>query len=207
MDAAGGEVIRVVLAEDQALVLGALSALLSLEQGLSVVGQATDGQAALELCQNLTPDVLVTDIEMPRLSGLDVAEKLRASGLSVKVIIVTTFGRSGYLRRALEVGARGYLLKDAPAEQLANAIRRVHAGGRSIAPELAEGAWSTHNPLTERERQVLQAAEDGAGTGSIAATLGLSEGTVRNYLSEAISKLGVRGRVEAARKARELGWL
>ncbi|WP_424950600.1 response regulator [Deinococcus sp.] len=199
--------IRIVLAEDQGLVLGALSALLSLESDLEVVGQAADGQAALDLCLSLTPDVLVTDIEMPRLSGLDVAERLRAAGSPVRVIIVTTFGRAGYLRRALEVGARGYLLKDAPAEELAGAIRRVQAGGRSIAPELAEGAWDAQSPLTERERQVLQAAEDGAGTGAIASKLGLSEGTVRNYLSEAISKLEARGRVEAARKARELGWL
>ena len=199
--------IRVVLAEDQGMVLGALSALLSLEQGLDVVGQAPDGQTALELCHSLAPDVLVTDIEMPRLSGLDVAERLKAAGSGTRVIIVTTFGRAGYLRRALEVGARGYLLKDAPAEQLADAIRRVHAGGRAIAPELAAGAWDVQNPLTERERQVLQAAEDGASTGSIAAALGLSEGTVRNYLSEAISKLGAKGRVEAARRAREMGWL
>lgn len=199
--------IRVVLAEDQGLVLGAISALLSLESDLEVVGQATDGQAALDLCLALTPDVLVTDIEMPRLSGLDVAERLRAGASPVRVIIVTTFGRPGYLRRALEVGARGYLLKDAPAEQLADAIRRVYSGGRSIAPELAEGAWNAQNPLTERERQVLQAAENGAATGTIASALGLSEGTVRNYLSEAISKLDAHGRVEAARKAREQGWL
>lgn len=199
--------IRIVLAEDQGLVLGALSALLSLESDIAVVGQATDGQAALDLCRSLIPDILVTDIEMPRLSGLDVAERLKAESSGVRVIIVTTFSRSGYLRRALEVGARGYLLKDAPADQLADAIRRVQAGGRSIAPELAEGAWDVQNPLTERERQVLQAAEDGAGTGAIAVALGLSEGTVRNYLSEAISKLEARGRVEAARKARELGWL
>lgn len=200
--------IRIVLAEDQGLVLGAISALLSLEDDLEVVGQGADGQAALDLCRSLNPDVLVTDIEMPRLSGLDLAERLRAEGSPVRVIIVTTFARAGYLRRALDVGARGYLLKDAPAEQLAGAIRRVHAGGRAIAPELAEGAWDAgQNPLTERERQVLQAAEDGAGTGAIAAALGLSEGTVRNYLSEAISKLEARGRVEAARKARELGWL
>ncbi|WP_425148220.1 response regulator [Deinococcus sp.] len=199
--------IRVLLAEDQGLVLGALSALLSLEHDLEVVGQASDGQAALELCQTLLPDVLVTDIEMPRLSGLDLAERLRAALPGVRVIIVTTFARAGYLRRALEVGARGYLLKDAPAEQLAGAIRQVHAGGRAVAPELAEGAWDARSPLTERERQVLRAAEDGASTGSIAAALGLSEGTVRNYLSEAISKLDARGRVEAARRARELGWL
>lgn len=199
--------IRLVLAEDQGLVLGAISALLSLESDLEVVGQATDGQSALDLCLSLAPDVLVTDIEMPRLSGLDVAERLQATGSSVRIIIVTTFGRAGYLRRALEVGARGYLLKDAPAEELADAIRRVQSGGRSIAPELAEGAWNMQNPLTERERQVLQAAENGAGTGAIASALGLSEGTVRNYLSEAISKLETKSRVEAARKARELGWL
>ncbi|MFC4453408.1 response regulator transcription factor [Deinococcus sonorensis] len=199
--------IRVVLAEDQGLVLGALSALLSLEDDLEVVGQAADGAAALELATRLNPDVLVTDIEMPALSGLDVAARLQAQGSRVRVVIVTTFARPGYLRRALEVGARGYLLKDAPAQQLADAIRQVHAGGRAIAPELAASAWDVQNPLTERERQVLAQAELGASTAQIARLLQLSEGTVRNYLSEAISKLEAAGRVEAARRARERGWL
>ncbi|WP_420594988.1 response regulator [Deinococcus sp.] len=199
--------IRVLLAEDQALVLGALSALLSLEDDLDVVGGAANGETALELALTLCPDVLVTDIEMPRLSGLDLAAKVRDSLPATRVIIVTTFARSGYLRRALEVGARGYLLKDAPAAQLADAIRRVQAGGRAIDPNLAESAWEAHSPLTERERQVLAEAESGASTAAIAHSLKLSEGTVRNYLSEAMGKLGAAGRVEAARAAREKGWL
>lgn len=199
--------IRVVLAEDQALVLGAISALLSLEDDLEVVGTAPDGEAALERVCALQPDVLVTDIEMPRLSGLDLAAKVREECPGVKVIIVTTFGRAGYLQRALQVGAKGYLLKDAPASELAGAIRRVQAGGRAIDPNLAAEAWGERDPLTERERQVLREAETGASTASIAATLNLSEGTVRNYLSEAISKLGAENRVEAARTAREKGWL
>lgn len=199
--------IRVLLAEDQSMVLGALSALLSLEDDLSVVGTATDGEAALELVRTLLPDVLVTDIEMPRLSGLDLAARVREDYPAVRVIIVTTFARSGYLRRALDAGARGYLLKDAPATQLAQAIRRVQSGGRAIAPALAERAWDDPDPLTERERQVLREAESGTSTAAIAACLGLSEGTVRNYLSEAISKLGAANRAEAAKRAREKGWL
>ncbi|BDP42672.1 DNA-binding response regulator [Deinococcus aetherius] len=199
--------IRVLLAEDQSLVLGALSALLSLEGDLEVVGTATDGEAALGLARDLNPDVLVTDIEMPRLSGLDLAGRVREELPGVRVVIVTTFARGGYLRRALDAGARGYLLKDAPASELAEAIRRVHAGGRAIAPALAEEAWGERDPLTDRERQVLREAESGASTAAIAARLGLSEGTVRNYLSEAISKVGAGNRAEAARKAREKGWL
>ena len=199
--------IRVLLAEDQALVLGALSALLSLEDDLEVVGGAPDGEAAWEKVQALRPDVLVTDIEMPRLSGLDLAARVAQLVPDTRVVIVTTFGRGGYLRRALDVGARGYLLKDAPAAELAQAIRQVHAGGRAIDPALAGEAWADPSPLTERERQVLGAAESGASTSAIAAGLGLSEGTVRNYLSEAIGKLGAENRVEAARRAREKGWL
>lgn len=199
--------IRVLLAEDQALVLGALSALLSLEDDLEVVGTASDGETAFAKVLELRPDVLVTDIEMPRLSGLDLAARVQAQAPSVRVVIVTTFGRAGYLRRALEVGAKGYLLKDAPASELAGAIRRVHAGGRAIDPHLAAEAWGETDPLTERERQVLREAEGGASTAAIAAALHLSEGTVRNYLSEAISKLGAENRVEAARQAREKGWL
>ncbi|ALW87518.1 response regulator transcription factor [Deinococcus actinosclerus] len=199
--------IRVLLAEDQALVRGALSALLSLEGDLDVVGAAADGEAAWEGVLSLRPDVLVTDIEMPRLSGLDLAARVSRDAPGTQVVIVTTFARGGYLRRALEVGARGYLLKDAPAAELAAAIRQVHAGGRAVAPQLAAEAWGERDPLTERERQVLREAEGGASTAAIAAALGLSEGTVRNYLSEAIGKLGAETRVEAARAAREKGWL
>ena len=155
--------------------------------------------------------MLVTDIEMPRASGLEVAaavaEQARAGGPTTRVVILTTFARSGYLRRALDAGASGYLLKDAPAQRLADAIRRVHGGGRAIDPELAAEAWGEPDPLTDRERQVLRMAGDGATSAIIAATLGLGEGTVRNYLSEAIGKLGASNRVEAARIAREKGWL
>ena len=203
----GASSIRVLLAEDQSLVLGALAALLSLEDDLDVVGTAADGAEALMQVHTLRPDVLVTDIEMPRLSGLDLAERVRQEAPQTRVVIVTTFARAGYLRRALDAGARGYLLKDAPSHELAGAIRRVHAGGRAIDAGLAEDVWDAESPLTEREVQVLRAAETGRSTAAIAAELGIGVGTVRNYLSEAIGKLGAENRAEAARKARERGWL
>jgi two-component system response regulator DesR len=153
------------------------------------------------------PDVFITDIEMPEMTGLDVAAELKQRRTGTKVIIVTTFARAGYLRRALEAGASGYLLKDAKAEDLAEAVRRVHQGLRVIDPELATEAWGEPDPLTDRERQVLRLAGEGKASGDIAGELGLSEGTVRNYLSEAISKLGATNRVEAARIARTKGWL
>ncbi len=203
--------MKVVLAEDQAMVRGALAALLDLEDDIEVVAQAKDGDEALELVRAHQPDLLVTDIEMPGSTGLELAAEVAAlrqsGGLATKVVILTTFARAGYLRRALEAGASGYLLKDAPASQLAEALRRVHAGGRAIDPELALEAWSEQDPLTDRERRVLRAAAEGQTTAAIAADLGLSEGTVRNYLSEAIGKLGAHNRVEAARIARERGWL
>jgi two-component system response regulator DesR len=198
-------VIRVVVAEDQAMLLGALAALLDIESDIEVIARARDGAEALEIVRREKPDVLLTDIEMPKMSGLEVAAAVR--DLATRVIILTTFARSGYLRRALEAGASGYLLKDSPAEQLANAIRRVHAGGRAIAPELAAEAWSEPDPLTDRERQVLRMAAEGKSSGDIGSALNLSEGTVRNYLSEAISKVGAHNRIEAARIARERGWL
>lgn len=199
--------IRVVIAEDQGMMLGALAALLDLETDLSVVAQAQDGAAALALVKEHKPDVLVTDIEMPEMTGLELARAVKEAGLKTKVVIVTTFARGGYLRRALEAGVSGYLLKDARASDLADALRRVHAGGRVIDPELAAAAWDDPDPLTERERQVLRLAGEGKTSGDIAEQLGLSDGTVRNYLSEAISKLGVNNRIEAARLAREKGWL
>lgn len=199
--------IRVVIAEDQKMVLGALAALLEIEGDIDVVGRAEDGEQALRICRELRPDVLLTDIEMPGMTGLELAGALRRESLSTRVIILTTFARGGYLRRALEAGASGYLLKDSPAEQLANAVRRVSSGGRVIDPELAAEAWSEPDPLTDRERQVLRMAGDGRTSAEIASTLHLSEGTVRNYLSEAISKLDAGNRVEAARIAREKGWL
>lgn len=199
--------IRVLLAEDQAMVRGALSALLSLESDIEVVGAAADGESAWRDLQQLKPDVLVTDIEMPGLTGLELAQRIQRHELPIKVVIVTTFARPGFLRRALDAGVVGYLLKDAPAENLAEALRKVSRGGRSIDPQLAVDAWSEADPLNERERQVLRMAGEGMGAGDIATQLSLSHGTVRNYLSEAIGKLGVSNRIEAYRMARQKGWL
>ena len=199
--------IRVLIAEDQGMVLGALAALLEMEPDVEVIGRARDGQEALELALATAPDVVLTDIEMPRMTGLELASELKRRGHPARVVILTTFARGGYLRRALDAGAAGYLLKDAPAERLADAVRRVHAGLRSIDPELAAAAWEEADPLTDRERQVLRLAGEGHSSARIAADLHLSEGTVRNYLSEAISKVGAGNRVEAARIARQRGWL
>ena len=199
--------IRIVLAEDQAMVLGALAALLETEPDMEVVGRAATGEQALALVREHQPDVLVTDIEMPGATGLDVAATIRRDWPRTRVVILTTFARPGYLRRALDAGASAYLLKDAPSDQLADAIRRVHAGARVIDPALAADAWSEADPLTDRERQVLRLAGDGLTSSDIAAMLQLSEGTVRNYLSEAISKIGARNRIEAANLARARGWL
>ena len=199
--------IRIVIAEDQAMVAGALAALLGIERDLEVVGTAADGRQALELVRALKPDVLLTDIEMPLMTGLELAAAIRSQPHPPRVVILTTFARPGYLRRALEAGASGYVLKDAPAARLAESIRRVHAGGRAVDPELAAEAWGEDDPLTDRERQVLRLAGEGRNGPGIAAELHLSEGTVRNYLSEAISKVGGRNRVDAARIARQKGWL
>ncbi|AWV06235.1 response regulator transcription factor [Marilutibacter maris] len=199
--------IRILLAEDQAMLRGALAALLGMEADIEVVGTAGDGESAWRELQRLQPDILVTDIEMPGLTGLELAQRVQRHELATRVVIVTTFARGGYLRRALDAGVTGYLLKDAPAERLAEALRTVHAGGRAIDPELALEAWGEHDPLNERERQVLRLAGEGLSAGDIAARLGLSQGTVRNYLSEAIGKLGVGNRIEAYRLARQKGWL
>ncbi|GAB4366217.1 MAG: response regulator transcription factor [Bryobacter sp.] len=199
--------IRVAIAEDQAMVLGALAALLNIENDIEVVGQARHGREALEVVERTAPDVLLMDIEMPEMSGLEVAAELRRRQSPVKVAIVTTFARSGYLRRALEAGVYGYLLKDSPSASLANAIRRVHSGVRAIDPQLAAEAWSEPDPLSDRERQALRMAGEGLSNSDIAGKLHLSEGTVRNYLSEAIGKLGAANRIEAARIARQKGWL
>ena len=204
--------IRVLLAEDQAMVRGALSALLKLESDIDVVGSAADGEEAWTLIQkglaeNHGPDIVVTDIEMPRLTGLELAQRIRDHKLECKVVILTTFARPGFLRRALDAGVGGYLLKDSPADKLADALRKVHRGGRSIDPELALEAWSGDDPLNDRERQVLRLAGEGLSAGDIAEQLHLSQGTVRNYLSEAIGKLGVGNRIEAYRLARQKGWL
>jgi two-component system response regulator DesR len=200
-------VIRILVAEDQAMVLGALATLLDIEDDLTVVARASDGRQALELARSESPDVVVTDIEMPGMTGLELAAALKELDPRPRVVIVTTFARPGYLRRALEAGVGGYLLKDAPAEELAEAVRRVNAGGRAVDPELAAEAWGEEDPLTDRERLVLRLAGEGRPTAAIAGELYLSEGTVRNYLSEAISKLQAANRVEAARIARQKGWL
>jgi two-component system, NarL family, response regulator DesR len=200
--------IRVLLAEDQAMVRGALAALLELEPDIQVIAQAANGREAERLTREMKPDVAVTDIEMPEWTGLEFATALKESGSKTHVIILTTFARPGYLRRALDAGAHGYLLKDRPAGELAQAIRRVHAGLRAVDPELAAEAWNADaDPLNDRERQVLQRAGDGRSSAEIAAELRLSEGTVRNYLSEAMAKLGAANRVDAARIARQRGWL
>lgn len=200
--------IKLIIAEDQALVSGALAALLRLEDDIDVIALAKNGKEALQLCQQHQPDILITDIEMPIMSGLELASELQTIKLATKVIVLTTFARAGYLRRALASGVRGYMLKDAPAEDLAKAIRSVHQGGRAIAPELAIESWGgPQDPLSERERQVLRLAGTGSSSNEIAKIMHLSEGTVRNYLSEAISKLHAKNRVEAYRLARDEGWL
>lgn len=199
--------IRVVIAEDQGMVLGALAALLALDGDIQVVAQERNGREALAAVLAQQPDVLISDIEMPEMTGLELAAEIHARSLVTRVIILTTFARTGYLRRAMDAGVRGYVLKDRPANELADAVRRVHQGLRVVDPELAAEAWGDADPLTDRERQVLRLAGDGAATLDIATKLHLSEGTVRNYLSEAISKLGAANRVEAARLARSRGWL
>ena len=199
--------IRVIVAEDQGMVLGALAALLETESDIKVVATARTGAEAVAMTREHRPDVLLTDIEMPEMTGLEVAAALKGQGLDTKIVIVTTFARAGYLRRALDAGASGYLLKDSPPDMLANTVRRVHAGLRAIDPELAAEAWGEADPLTDRERQALRLAGDGKTTADIADRLGLSEGTVRNYLSEAMTKIGAMTRVEASRIARAKGWL
>jgi len=201
-------VIRILLAEDQAMMRGALAVLLDLEEDMEVVGQVADGAEVVPQALALRPDVALLDIEMPNLSGLDAAAELARRLPSCRVLIVTTFGRPGYLQRAMAAGARGFLVKDGPAEGLAAAIREVMAGATVVDPELAGTALRAAScPLTARERDVLAAAEDGSTVGDIAALLVLSESTVRNYLSSAIGKTGTRNKTEAARMARRSGWL
>ena len=200
--------IRVLLAEDQAMVRGALAALLSREKDIEVVVEVARGDAVIEAASALSPDVALLDIEMPGGDGLAAAQALRVALPSCHVVILTTFGRSGYLRRAMDSGAVGFLLKDAPASELASALRRVMSGERVVDPELALLALSEgNNPLTLREREVLAAALPGISHAEIAARLSVSEGTVRNHLSVAMQKLGKHNRMEAARLAEQKGWL
>ena len=197
-----------LLAEDQAMVRGALAALLGIEPDIEVVAAVADGQEAFRAVGRHRPDVVVTDIEMPQLTGLELAAKVRELYPATRLVIVTTFARPGYLRRALDAGASGYLLKDRPASELADAVRRVYRGLRVVDPALAAEIWNTEDdPLTDRERQILRRAGEGETTADLARSLRLSEGTVRNYLSDAISKLGAANRIEAARTARAKGWL
>ena len=200
--------IRVLLAEDQAMVRGALSALLSLEEDIEIVAQVSRGDEVVPAALASLPDVALLDIEMPGGDGLEAAAALKEGLPSCRVVVMTTFGRTGYLKRAMESGAAGFLLKDAPASELAAAIRRVMRGERVVDPGLAAAALSEgESPLTDREREVLSASANGATIEDVAAKLYLSEGTVRNYLSTAIKKLGARNRVEAARLAERRGWL
>lgn len=200
--------IRVLLAEDQSMVRGAMAALLSMEADLDVVAQVSTGDAVVPEALRARPDVAVLDIEMPGMDGLSAAAALRTALPACRVLIVTTFGRPGYLRQAMEAGALGFVLKDAPAAELAEAIRRVAAGRRTVDPTLALDALSEgSNPLSDREREVLRAATEQATVAEIAASMSLSEGTVRNHLSAAIQKVGARNRAEAARLARDKGWL
>jgi two-component system response regulator DesR len=200
--------IRILIAEDQSLVRGALAALLEMEDDLTVVAQVGRGDEVVRAAVQARPDVALLDIEMPGLDGLTATAQLRRAAPATRVLVLTVFGRSGYLRRAFDAGASGFLLKDTPADQLAVAIRRVAAGLRVVDPNLAVEALSDgDNPLSVREREVLQASTEAATAADIAERLGLSEGTVRNHLSAAIQKLGARNRAEAARFARENGWL
>lgn len=199
--------IRVVIAEDQSLLRGALATLLDLQDDIDVVAQARDGEEALTLVRQHTPDILLTDIEMPGLTGLDLADTLRAESAPTRILIVTTFARPGYLQRAMRACVTGYVLKDIPSDDLADAVRKVSKGQTVISPDLAEAAWAGSTPLNDRERQILQLAETGATNKEIARTLSLSPGTVRNYLADATQKLGAANRIEAFRIARDNGWL
>lgn len=196
--------IRIVIAEDQRMVLGALGSLLDLEDDMEVVGKASDGEEAIALVKKLTPDICIMDIEMPRKTGLDAAEEIK--GLDCKVIILTTFARTGYFQRALKAGVRGYLLKDSPSEELADSIRTVMSGKRVYAPELMDDLYSEENPLTERELEVLELVADGKNTKEIADELRIKAGTVRNYISTILDKLEVKNRIEAITQSKEKGW-
>jgi two-component system response regulator DesR len=200
--------IRVLLAEDQGMMRGALALLLGMEADIEVVAQVSAGDVIVDAALTHRPDVALLDIELPGMSGLDAAAELREQVPDCRVLILTTFGRPGYLRRAMEAGAAGFLVKDGPVEELAEAIRRVLTGETVIDPALAAAALSAGpNPLTARECDVLKASVDGATVADIATKLHLSESTVRNYLSSAIGKTGTRNRMEAMREARQQGWL
>ncbi|WP_372468799.1 response regulator [Microbacterium maritypicum] len=203
---AGG--IRLLIADDQALVRGALGALLDLEPDLTVIGMASDGAEALRLAEELRPDVCLMDIQMPGMDGVEATRRIREASPETRVLVVTTFARPGYLRSALDAGASGFIVKDTPAEQLAEAVRRVHSGLRVLDPVLAaDSLFDGANPLSDRERQVLRLAADGRSAAAIAAEVFLSAGTVRNHLSAAIGKTGAGNRAQAVRIALDKGWI
>lgn len=200
--------IRVMIVEDQAMVRGALAALLALERDLEIVAECADAESALDVVVNTKPDIVLMDVGLPGMNGIDAIARMREVAPSAQSIVLTTFGRPGYLRSALDSGAVGFLLKDAPASQLANAIRQVHAGGRAIDPDLAMDALTLGaNPLTPRQRDVLRLTLLGRSVSEMAAEISLTAGTVRNYLSEAISAVGAANRIDAARIAESRGWL
>ncbi|MGJ7910410.1 response regulator [Neobacillus sp. LXY-1] len=196
--------IKIVIAEDQKMLLGAFGSLLNLEDDMEVIGKASNGEEAVEMVKSLKPDVCLMDIEMPGKSGLEAAEEIK--GLGCKVIILTTFARTGYFQRALKAGVCGYLLKDSPSEELAGSIRSVLAGRRIYAPELMDDVYSEENPLTDREREVLELVADGKNTKEIAEELSIKTGTVRNYISIILDKLEVKNRIEAITQSKEKGW-
>ncbi|WP_368657573.1 response regulator [Metabacillus halosaccharovorans] len=196
--------IRIIIAEDQQMLLGALGSLLNLEEDMEVVGKAGNGKEALTLVEEYNPDICIMDIEMPGMTGLEAAEHLKEK--NCKVIILTTFSRSGYFQRALKAGVKGYLLKDSPSEELANSIRSIMAGKRIYAPELMDDLYSEENPLTEREKEVLGLVAEGMNTKEIADQLSIKSGTVRNYISTILEKLNVKNRIEAISQSKEKGW-
>ncbi|MDQ1146990.1 two-component system response regulator DesR [Bacillus sp. SORGH_AS 510] len=196
--------IKIVIAEDQQMLLGAFGSLLNLEEDMEVVGKASNGEEAVTLVKKLKPDVCIMDIEMPGKTGLEAAEELK--GVGCKVIILTTFARTGYFQRALKAGVSGYLLKDSPSEELASSIRSVMAGRRIYAPELMDDVYGEENPLTDREREVLELVADGKNTKEIAEELSIKTGTVRNYISIILDKLEVKNRIEAITQSKEKGW-
>lgn len=199
--------ITIMIAEDQRMLRGALGALLDLEDDLQVIGQAANGEEAMDRMRALQPDVCILDIEMPIFSGLDVVEMMKKEAFSCKTIILTTFARPGYFERAMKAGVDGYLVKDSPIEDLANSIRNVMKGKREISPDLMFGLWQEENPLTERDKELLTYAKEGYTTEEIAKKLHLSPGTVRNYMSDILNKLQVRNRIEAIAKVEEKGWM
>jgi len=203
--------IKIFLVEDQALVRDAVSALLSLDFNIGVIGQASNGLDALNainaLDEDAMPDIILTDIEMPKMNGIELSEKIAMQFPAIKMVIMTTFSRAGYIRRSLSAGVKGFILKEAPSDELINALKKVMQGQKVIDPELAINALDDADPLTDKERKALKLASDGLKTSEIATQLFISEGTTRNYLSDAIAKLNATNRIDAARIAKQKGWL